>query len=257
MNSTSSACDAVAQGNGHTTDFLHSRHPLGHNPAMMGIEVKICGLKTVETLDAAVHFGADYVGLVFFAKSPRNIALPDAAMLATRARGKSKIVGLVVDADNALLDAIMRQVMPDILQLHGEETPDRVHELKKRYGCGIIKAIKVETADDAQSALDYVDAANLILFDAKAPKGAVLPGGNGHVFDWRLLDGVKGRVPFMLSGGLTTGNVSAAIRATGALRVDVSSGVESAPGTKDVAMISSFIVAAKASTHVANMPNIR
>ncbi len=212
----------------------------------MTTEVKICGLKTPAMMQAALDARADYVGLVFFEKSPRNVSIETAGDLADQARGNAKIVVLVVDADDVLVDRIMPWVAPDILQLHGSETPARVAEIKRRTGATIMKAIKVETAADAALALDYAGIADLILFDAKAPKGAVLPGGNGLAFDWRVLDDVKAKVPYMLSGGLTPGNVADAIRLTGATRVDVSSGVESRPGEKDADLIRAFIANAKA-----------
>ena len=214
---------------------------------MMAVDVKICGLKTAAMLDVALEAGADYVGLVFFGRSPRNVGLADAAVLADRARGRSQIVALTVDADDAAIDAIVSQVRPDWLQLHGGETPARVAAVKARSGVRIIKAIKVATASDAATALDFSAASDLILFDAKAPPAlaGALPGGNGLSFDWQTLDGVKDRVRYMLSGGLHPGNVAVAIRATGATAVDVSSGVESAPGEKDANLIRAFIRSAK------------
>ncbi len=212
----------------------------------MTTQVKICGLKTPATMQAALDAGADYVGLVFFERSPRNVSIELAAELADLASGRAKVVVLLVDPGDGMVDRIMPYIAPDILQLHGSETPARVAEIKRRTGATIMKAIKVETAADAASALDYAGIADLILFDAKAPKDAILPGGNGLTFDWRVLDDVKGKVPYMLSGGLTSGNVAEAIRRTGATRVDVSSGVELAPGEKDAALIRAFIAAAKA-----------
>ncbi len=212
----------------------------------MAIEVKICGLKTLATMQAALDAGADYVGLVFFEKSPRNVSIETAAELADLASARAKVVVLLVDASDGMVDRIMPYVAPDILQLHGSETPARVAEIKRRTGATIMKAIQVETAADAALALDYIGIADLILFDAKAPKDAILPGGNGLTFDWRVLDGVKANVPYMLSGGLTPGNVTEAIRLTGARRVDVSSGVELSPGEKDADLIRAFITAAKA-----------
>jgi phosphoribosylanthranilate isomerase len=210
-------------------------------------DVKICGLKTVDALDAALEGGADYVGLVFFAASPRNVTLQQAAALAGHARGRAQIVALVVDADDAALAAILEDVAPDWLQLHGRESPERVREIKQRTGLPVIKAIPVATQADATRAYDYAGIADLVLFDAKAPQGAVLPGGNGHAFDWSALDGVKERMPFMLSGGLTADNVQDALRATNAGAVDVSSGVESAPGVKDPELIQRFLEAVKGS----------
>ena len=212
----------------------------------MTTQVKICGLKTPATMQAALDAGADYVGLVFFERSPRNVSIELAAELADLASGRAKVVVLLVDPGDGMVDRIMPYIAPDVLQLHGSETPARVAEIKRRTGATIMKAIKVETAADAASALDYAGIADLILFDAKAPKDAILPGGNGLTFDWRVLDDVKGKVPYMLSGGLTSGNVAEAIRRTGATRVDVSSGVELAPGEKDAALIRAFIAAAKA-----------
>ena len=208
-------------------------------------QVKICGLKTMAALDAALDGGADYVGLVFFAPSPRNLKLQDAAALAGHARGRAQIVALVVDADDAALAAILDDVAPDWLQLHGEESPERVAEIKRRIGLPVIKAVPVATEADGKRAFDYAGIADLILFDAKAPKGSVLPGGNGGTFDWSMLDGVKDRIPFMLSGGLNPENVADAIAATSAAAVDVSSGVESAPGVKDPELIRRFLEAVK------------
>ncbi len=212
----------------------------------MTVEVKICGLKSQAQMAVALDAGADYVGLVFFAQSPRNVALAVAAPLAVQARGRAKVVALVVDANDALITSIVREVGPDILQLHGSETPARVAEIKRRSGCTVMKVIKVETAADAARAIDYAGIADLILFDAKAPEGALLPGGNGVAFDWTTLDDVKDKVPYMLSGGLSPATVADAIRRTGASRVDVSSGVEIRPGEKDAGLIRAFIANAKA-----------
>jgi phosphoribosylanthranilate isomerase len=218
----------------------------------MPVEVKICGLKTPDMMAACLDAGADYVGLVFFPRSPRDVSLADAATLAGPARGRSKIVALAVDADDALIDDIARLVRPDFIQVHGAETVERVRAVKARTGLKVIKAIKVGTPADAAAALEFAGAADLILFDAKAPQPAKndgsmpLPGGNGHAFDWRMLDGVKDQVRYMLSGGLHPGNVREAVRRTGTRAVDVSSGVELAPGEKSAALIRSFIQAAKA-----------
>lgn len=208
-------------------------------------KVKICGLSTGETMQAALDAGADFVGLVFFPKSPRNVSLEQASMLAGLARGRAEVVVLTVDADDALLSAIAREVKPDWLQLHGSETPERLAGIRALTGLKLIKAIKVGGPSDVAQAAGYVDAADVILFDARAPASLKdpLPGGNGVSFDWALLEGRSG---FMLSGGLTPQNVAEAIRVTGAPMVDVSSGVESAPGVKDVALIRKFIEAAKA-----------
>lgn len=213
----------------------------------MAVGVKICGLKSAEMVDVALAAGADYVGLVFFNRSPRNVGVDDAAMLAARARGRSQIVALIVDADDTAIDTIVHMVRPDWLQLHGDESPVRVADIKTRSATKIIKAIKVASLADAATALTYLSAADLILFDAKAPVtlAGALPGGNGLSFDWQTLAGIKDRVAYMLSGGLHPGNVADAIRATGAAAVDVSSGVESAPGEKDANLIRQFIRSAK------------
>ena len=212
----------------------------------MPVEVKICGLSTAETVDAAIAAGADFIGLVFFSKSPRNVSIEQAAALAPRARGRAKIVALVVDADDALLYAINEKVDPDFFQAHGAETPDRISEVTALTGKPVIKAIRVRDAADIADAARFSNVASLILYDAKAPEalGSSLPGGNGHAFDWSLLDQDK-RPAFMLAGGLNPENVAEGIRITGAPVVDVSSGVESAPGVKDVRLIRKFIEAAK------------
>jgi phosphoribosylanthranilate isomerase len=211
----------------------------------MSTEVKICGLKTVEAVDAALDGGADYIGLVFFPRSPRHVDAKTALMLADRARGQAKIVALFVDPDDKVLDSLVETVQPDMIQLHGDESGPRVREIRKRFHLPVIKAIKVGTAVDAARALRYNESADLILFDAKAPAGAKLPGGNGLSFDWRALADVKDHMKFMLSGGLTPENVCAAIALTGAGAVDVSSGVESAPGVKDIELIRRFLQAVK------------
>lgn len=211
----------------------------------MATEVKICGLKTVEAVDSALEGGADYIGLVFFPRSPRHVDIKTGLKLADRARGQAKVVALFVDPEDRAFDSIVESVQPDMIQLHGDESAPRVKEIRKRCGVPVIKAIRVGSAVDAKRAHRYDDAADLILFDAKAPPGAVLPGGNGLAFDWHALDGVKDRMQFMLSGGLTPANVAEAIRLTGARAVDVSSGVESAPGVKDPELIRRFLKAAK------------
>jgi phosphoribosylanthranilate isomerase len=214
----------------------------------MPVKVKICGIKTPEALQAALAARADLIGLNFYPPSPRSLAPEAAAALAELARGRTSIVALVVDADDATIERIVSMVEPDMLQVHGAETPGRVAEIARRWGRPVIKAIKVERAGDAEQALDYADVARFILFDAKAPKDLVgaLPGGNGLAFDWRLIAALKDRVPFLLSGGLTPDNVGAAIAATGAAIVDVSSGVETAPGAKSPDLIRQFVAAARA-----------
>lgn len=211
----------------------------------MTTQAKICGIHTTEAMNAALEGGADYVGLVFFPRSPRHVDVKAAQMLSERARGQAKIVALFVDPDDRVLDNIIEKIDPDIIQLHGDESPPRVREIKRRVHLPIFKAIKVATAKDAHRADVYKDAADLVIFDAK-PKREALPGGNGHAFDWHALDDVKGTIDFMLSGGLTPENVRQAIELTGAKAVDVSSGVETAPGVKDPDLIRSFLKAVKA-----------
>jgi phosphoribosylanthranilate isomerase len=212
----------------------------------MTIDVKICGLKTEAALEAALAGGADYVGLVFHAASPRNVDLATARRLAGLARGKAKVVALLVDPDDGRLQEVIAAADPDVIQLHGSETPERVGEIAQRFGRPVLKAVKVATPADAEAALAY-SRADLILFDAKAPEGrpGSLPGGNGVAFDWQVLEGVRGKLAYMLAGGLTPLNVGEAIRRTGAKAVDVSSGVESAPGEKDAELIRRFLHAAK------------
>ena len=211
----------------------------------MTTAVKMCGLSTAPTLEAAIDAGADYVGLVFFAKSPRNVSVPVAADLAARARGRVKTVALVVDPSDAALDQIVADVQPDWLQLHGHETPARVAEIKARYGLPVLKALPIATEADVVAADAWRPVADMLLFDAKPPQDATLTGGNGLSFDWRLVAGVARRYPFMLAGGLTPDNVAAAVATTGAAAVDVSSGVETAPGIKDADLIRRFVMAAK------------
>jgi len=213
----------------------------------MSVEVKICGLKTPDALDAALAAGADYVGLVFYPPSPRHISHVAAADLVRRARGRARSVALLVDPDDQMVRSVVEQVAPDILQLHGSETPERVRTIKSSSGLTVMKALKVATEADVAAAAAYESSADLVLFDAKPPadlKGA-LPGGNGITFDWRILGNWRARW-YMLSGGLTPANVADAIRLTGARAVDVSSGVERAPGEKDATLIANFIRAAKA-----------
>lgn len=208
-------------------------------------QVKICGLSEPVTMKAALDAGADMVGLVFFAKSPRNVNVEQAAALAKMAKGKAAVVALVVDADDKLLELIVKRVRPDYFQAHGNETPNRVSEIMKLTEVPVIKAIAVREAADVAKAQSYRGKAELVLFDAKAPETLkdALPGGNGISFDWTLVTGVGGR--FMLSGGLTPENVAEAIAITGAPIVDVSSGVETAPGIKDATLIRKFIEQAK------------
>ncbi len=213
----------------------------------MTVEVKICGLKTRPALDAALDAGADYVGLVFYSKSPRNVDLATAATLARAATGRAQSVALVVDADDAALRDIVATVAPDLIQLHGKETPERVAAVKALTRTAVMKVIGVATAADVDGAAAYVEVADRILFDAKPPadRPNALPGGNGIAFDWRILGNWRERW-YMLSGGLTPANVAEAIALTHAPAVDVSSGVERVPGEKDPGLIRDFIRAAKA-----------
>lgn len=202
--------------------------------------IKICGINTPQALDAAVAARADYIGLVFFAKSPRNVSLHDAAILGVRADGRSKVVGLFVDANDATVAEAVNAARLDVIQLHGKETPQRAAQLRAQFGLPVWKALSVASRDDVADAQAYTGAADLILFDAKAPKGADLPGGLGLVFDWDLLAVYRGAAPWGLAGGLSPDNVADAVRRTGATLVDVSSGVESAPGVKDPDRIRAF-----------------
>jgi phosphoribosylanthranilate isomerase len=213
----------------------------------MTVEVKICGLKTRPALDAALDAGADYVGLVFYSKSPRNVDLATAATLARAATGRAQSVALVVDADDTTLREIVSTVAPDLIQLHGKETPERVAAVKALTRTAVMKVIGVATDADVDGAAAYADVADRILFDAKPPtdRPNALPGGNGIAFDWRILGNWRERW-YMLSGGLTPANVAEAIALTHAPAVDVSSGVERVPGEKDPGLIRDFIRAAKA-----------
>lgn len=206
--------------------------------------VKICGLRDVAGMQTAVDAGASYVGLVFFPKSPRNVTIAQAAVVAQAVPVGVAKVALVVDADNAFLDAITQAVAIDILQLHGSETPARVAEIRARYGLPVMKAVGISDAADLPALDTYAQVCDQILVDAKPPKSAELPGGNGLSFDWRLIAGRRWPLPWMLAGGLTPENVAEAIDLTGAAQVDVSSGVESAPGLKDAAKITAFCQAA-------------
>lgn len=214
----------------------------------MTTKVKICGLTDDAALEAALAGGADYVGLVFFPQSPRNVSPASAKTLAEKARGRAKIVALLVDPDDHLIETVVTTADPDMLQLHGRETPERVGDIRQRWGKPIMKAVPVETTNDATAALDYREVADLILFDARAPLDSTRPGGNGAPFDWSILTGVADPGSYVLSGGLTPDNVAAAIRSTGAAMVDVSSGVERGPGEKDPELIRRFLRAAKGST---------
>ena len=212
---------------------------------MSDVAVKICGLTGPQDVVAAADAGARYVGFVFFPKSPRNVSVQQAKALAAEVPFGVAKVALTVNADDALLDEITQNVAIDILQLHGSESVARVAQIKARTGLPVMKAIGISDADDLQKIVDYGRVAHMLLVDAKPPKNADLPGGNGLAFDWRLLAGRKWAVPWMLAGGLTPDNVQQAIQLTGARQVDVSSGVESAPGVKDPAKVAAFVSAAQ------------
>jgi len=212
---------------------------------MLDVAVKICGLTGPQDVVAAADAGARYVGFVFFPKSPRNVSVQQAKALAAEVPFGVAKVALTVNADDALLDEITQNVAIDILQLHGSESVARVAQIKARTGLPVMKAIGISDADDLQKIVDYGRVADMLLVDAKPPKNADLPGGNGLAFDWRLLAGRKWAVPWMLAGGLTPDNVQQAIQLTGARQVDVSSGMESAPGVKDPAKVAAFVSAAQ------------
>jgi len=212
----------------------------------MSLLVKICGLSTRETLDAALAAGADMVGFVFFPPSPRHLGLEAARELGLAAKGRALKVALTVDADDATISNIIETLRPDLLQLHGHESVARIRDLKSRFGLPVMKAIPVATAADLAPLAGYAAVCDRILFDARAPKGATRPGGLGATFDWHLLEKLDLLLPFMLSGGLNADNVAEAVRITHADGVDVSSGVERAPGVKDCDLIRDFVRAARA-----------
>jgi phosphoribosylanthranilate isomerase len=212
----------------------------------MSLIVKICGLSTRETLDVALDAGADMVGFVFFPPSPRHLNLETARDLGRQAKRRALKVALTVDADDATLANIVEALQPDILQLHGRETVARLRDIKRKFALPVMKAMAVATPADLASLPGYAAVADRILFDARAPKEATRPGGLGAVFDWHVLENLDLKLPFMVSGGLHAGNVAEAVRVTGAGGVDVSSGVERAPGHKDPEMIRAFIRAARA-----------
>jgi len=205
------------------------------------VPVKICGLRTTIDVSAAVEAGASYLGFNFFAKSPRSVTHPEARDLAVDVPAGVIKVALVVDVDDAELDALTETVPLDMIQLHGKETPERVAHVRARYGLPVMKVLGIAEEADLEKIDLYSRVSDQLLLDAKAPKGAVLPGGNGLTFDWRLLAERKyWTVPWMLAGGLTPENVAEAIALTGATQVDVASGVESAPGVKDAGKMTAF-----------------
>ena len=211
----------------------------------MPVLVKICGLKTPDALDAALEEGADMVGFVFFPPSPRNLGIEAARILGARVQGRAKKVALSVDATDAELDRVIEALQPDMLQLHGKETPERVVAVRSRFGLPVMKALPIEQKSDLSPIRIYEKVADWILFDGRAPREATRPGGLGKTFDWSLLEKLDLKIPFMLSGGLDAGNVAEALRITRAPAVDVSSGVERAPGEKDPDKVRHFIRAVR------------
>ena len=210
----------------------------------MAIIVKICGINSAAAADAVMRAGADFGGLVFFAKSPRNLAIASGAALAERMRGRLKLAALVVDGDDDTLGRIAAEVRPDFFQLHGKETPARAAEILARFHIPLIKALPVAEPADLMRANAY-DMAEILLFDAQPPENAMRPGGHGMTFDWQILKGAHVNRPWFLAGGLNPENIARAIAASGAQMVDVSSGVESAPGVKSDSLICEFIAAAR------------
>ena len=212
----------------------------------MPIQTKICGINTAESMAAALDHGAAWVGLMFFPPSPRYVPMVQAAALATQAEDRAGRVGVFVAPDDDLLRQSLAQVPLDAIQLHGKEPPERVAAVKARFGLPVWKAVSIAEPADVDTARKYFGTADRLLFDAKPPKGSVLPGGNAVSFDWTLLSGTEWPLPWLLSGGLHAGNVADAVRLTGAQAVDVSSGVESAPGQKDPVRIRAFLDAVAA-----------
>lgn len=220
-------------------DFAAISHYL---PCM---DIKICGLKTEAAVVAALDGGASHVGFIFFPKSPRNIAPEDAGSLRQAAIGHAKAVAVTVDATDSELEHIVSAMSPDMLQLHGKETPERVREIKQRFGLPVMKALAINTADDLSKISPFKGIADRFLFDAKPPVGSQLPGGNGVSFDWTLLSNLPAGLDYLLSGGINSENVVEALRETNPPGLDVSSGVESAPGVKDPALIAAFFAAVR------------
>ncbi|WP_370322905.1 phosphoribosylanthranilate isomerase [Oricola sp.] len=213
----------------------------------MALDIKICGLKTEEAVDAALDGGANHIGFIFFEKSPRHVDRQVARELAMSARRRLAIpVAVTVDADDATLAEIVATVEPGMLQLHGKENPTRVADIRAKFGLPVMKALSIREADDLKAIEPYYGIADRFLLDAKPPKGSELPGGNGVSFDWSLLGALDGKTNYMLSGGLDADNVGEALAISGAKALDVSSGVESAPGVKDINRIAAFLKAARA-----------
>lgn len=222
----------------------------------MSFAVKICGLSTRETLEVALDAGADMVGFVFFEASPRHVSLGTARDLGRQVKGRALKVALTVDADDATLENCIEALQPGLLQLHGDESVARMRDIRQKFGLPVMKALPVATADDLTGLPGYAAVADRILFDARAPKDATRPGGLGVPFDWHLLENIRLTIPFMVGGGLNPGNVAEAIRVTRAGGVDVSSGVESAPGVKDPDLIRAFIRAAREAEPVQAISNV-
>jgi phosphoribosylanthranilate isomerase len=211
----------------------------------MTVKAKICGLSTPEAVQAALAGQAGWLGFTFFEKSPRNLTPQAAAQLAQAVRGAAKVVALMVDPDDGELDRVVGALKPDLIQLHGRETPARVRAIAQRAGAGVIKALPVAEAADLSAAAAYEEVAEHLMFDARPPKDARLPGGEGRAFDWTLMAGRRFKRPWFLAGGLDPWNVGEAVRQSGAALVDVSSGVERGPGLKDPALITAFLDAVR------------
>jgi phosphoribosylanthranilate isomerase len=210
----------------------------------MSVSVKICGINSATAAEAVLRARADFAGLNFFLKTPRHVPLEQAASLAEQMRGRLKLVALVVDEDDAMLDRIAKTIRPDFFQLHGKETVARTADIRSRFGIPVIKVLAIAGKDDLKQVADYEPAADMLMFDAKAPQSATRPGGHGAAFDWQMLKGVKPGRPWFLAGGLNPENVARAIAISGASMVDVASGVESAPGVKSENLIADFVTAA-------------
>lgn len=212
----------------------------------MSLDIKICGLKTDEAVAAALDGGASHIGFIFFPKSPRYVDPGEAGRLRQAGKGRAIAVAVTVDPDDVTLDGIVAAMQPDMLQLHGNESVNRVAEIRARYGLPVMKALALRERGDLEQIKPYIGAADRFLFDAKPPKGSELPGGNGVSFDWQVLSELDASTDYMLSGGLNASNIAEALRATNAQGIDISSGVESAPGVKDVGLIKDFFRAVRA-----------
>lgn len=206
----------------------------------MALDVKICGLKTVDAIEAVIAGGATHCGLIFFKKSPRHVDLAHAMALRKIIGNRAKTVAVTVDADDIYLDEIAGAIKPDLLQLHGGESPDHVQKVKSRYGLPVMKAIAIRETSDLAAVTPYREVADRLLFDAKPPKDSEVPGGHGVAFDWSVLDSLDPDIEYMLSGGLNASNIAEALGATAPTGIDISSGVENAPGIKDTALIAAF-----------------